>query len=266
MEGERQMSEEPSPSWRHQPRTRHDNGDELDAEKALNTALAKAQGEFPPIPRERTVQIKTQGGGTYSYSYAPLDVILAAVRPVLARHGLSLIQRLDDENGRPAIRTEIRHAEGGKISASFLIGDRPPNPQQLGSLLTYLRRYTIQAMLGIAPEEDDDGQAAAKTKTKGSVGEPQAGPDLPPVSRAADEDALTGPSDEPASPTEEPKLISEQQRKMMWGIAHARGFADDDLRAIVAKHTGQSDSTAEIPVDKFQHILADLKTEDDLIT
>jgi hypothetical protein len=110
------------------------------------------------------------------------------------------------------------------------------------------------------------GATYTPEELEGSVGEPQAGPDLPPVSRAADEDALTGPSDEPASPTEEPKLISEQQRKMMWGIAHARGFADDDVRAIVEKWTGRSDSTAAIPADKFQHILADLKTEDELIT
>jgi hypothetical protein len=250
------------------PRTRHDNGDEQDAEKALNTALAKAQGEFPPIPRERTVRIKTQGGGTYSYSYAPLDVILAAVRPVLARHGLSLIQRLDDENGRPAIRTEIRHAEGGKISASFLIGDRPPNPQQLGSLLTYLRRYTIQAMLGIAPEEDDDGQAAAKTRTEVSVGEPQARDGLakPSVSRAEDEDSVTGPSGEPASPTEKASVLaSQKQKNLIWHTATANGFDEPDLKAIVLARTGL-ESTKFLLARDVDGILADLKTDDELIT
>src|SRR5262245_18161132 len=124
----------------------------VDVTAALNAALAAAQGEFPPIPRSKKVETKT-----FSYSYAPLDVILAAVRPILSKHGLALTQpRETSDSGQPALRTELRHAEGGVLGSSWPLTQIPDGPQQLGSLLTYLRRYAVCALLGIAAEDDDD--------------------------------------------------------------------------------------------------------------
>ena len=125
-------------------------------EKALNAAIAKAQGEFPPIVKDKTAK-----AGTYSYDYADLASILALVRPVLSKHGLALIQRLENPSGGgPSIRTELRHADGGVVAASFPLGEWS-TPQQLGSSSTYIRRYALCAMLGIAAEEDDDAQSVA---------------------------------------------------------------------------------------------------------
>lgn len=118
---------------------------------ALNAALAKAQADFPAIKRGKTVNT-----GTYSYSYAPLDAILDAVREPLSKNGLALVQLLDGEG----IRTELRHKDGGVIGATFPLHHVPEKPQELGSMLTYLRRYGVVAILGIAPEDDDDGAAA----------------------------------------------------------------------------------------------------------
>ena len=131
--------------------------------KAMNKALSAAQGEMPAIPKTKTVDT-----GTFTYEYAPLDVILAAVRPVLAKHGLALIQRLENPSGgKPSIRTELRHADGGVIAASFPLGEWK-TPQQLGSTVSYHRRYAVVSMLGIATEEeDDDGRLGAATQ-KGS--------------------------------------------------------------------------------------------------
>ena len=121
--------------------------------KALNAAIAKAQGEFPPIPKNQKVDT-----GTYSYEYADLASILSLVRPVLSKHGLALIQRLENPSGGgPSIRTELRHSDGGVVAASFPLGEWQ-TPQQLGSMVTYIRRYAYSAMLGIAAEEDDDGR------------------------------------------------------------------------------------------------------------
>jgi ERF superfamily len=128
---------------------------------ALNAALAEAQGEFPAIPRERKVTVKTRTGGTYTFSYAPLDAILGACRPALSKHGLALSQLLEDVGHGPSIRTELRHADGGMIGSSFPLPRVPESPQELGSMLTYLRRYAIVALLGIATEEDDDGRQAS---------------------------------------------------------------------------------------------------------
>src|SRR5215475_2439529 len=140
----------------------------------LNAALAKAQGAFPTIERSRTVTVQTKSGGSFTYSYAPLDAILAAVRPVLAENDLAIAQLLAGaENGAgAALVTQLRHASGELIESAFPF--RPPDdPQALGSLLTYLRRYAITALLGIAADTDDDGAGA-----KGSP--PQARGKIPP--------------------------------------------------------------------------------------
>ena len=83
------------------------------------------------------------------------------MRPVLSKHGLALIQRLENPSGGgPSIRTELRHADGGVIAASFPLGEWQ-TPQQLGSMVTYIRRYATVAILGIATEDDLDAQNVA---------------------------------------------------------------------------------------------------------
>lgn len=180
---------------------------------ALHAALAKAQGEFPTITADRTVDT-----GSYTYSYAPLDVILAAVRPILSANGLALIQRLESPNGQPGIRTELLHADGATIAASFPLGPMPNSPQQLGSLLTYLRRYAVVALLGIAAEDDDDARQASS------------GPGQ----------AATGPDDSPFQPPEprqEPLVedLTAPQRKKIFAIktklTDAGAFTEEQFTA-----------------------------------
>lgn len=121
----------------------------------LAAALAKASIGFGTVTRDKKVTITQKNGGSYSFQYAPLDVILAAVRKPLADNGLAVVQMLDGGH----LVTTLIHESGAEISG------RVPLPQVddikgLGSAVTYLRRYAIQAMLGIAAEDDDDGSAA----------------------------------------------------------------------------------------------------------
>lgn len=139
-----------------------------EARRALHEAIVKAQGEFPVIPKD-----KIGDAGAYRYSYADLASILALVRPVLSKHGLALVQRLENPGGEPSLRTELIHIDGEAIAGSFPLGTIPANPQQLGSLLTYLRRYAIVAILGIAAEDDDDGKAAAPAQAESQFKAPE---------------------------------------------------------------------------------------------
>jgi len=127
-----------------------------DGTAELNAALAKAQAAFPKIKREKSVNT-----GSYSYSYASLDAILEATRKPLSDNGLALVQLLDGGG----IRTELRHSAGGVVGGTFPLPTIPERPQDLGSMLTYLRRYAVVAILGIAPEEDDDGASAQREAT-----------------------------------------------------------------------------------------------------
>lgn len=122
----------------------------------LAAALAKAQMQFAPVKRDKTVTVQTKTGGSYSFAYAPLDTILEAVRGPLSANGLAMVQMLDDG----ALVTSLIHDSGAILSGRV---DLPPTAdiQGLGSAITYLRRYAIQALLGIAAEDDDDGNHAA---------------------------------------------------------------------------------------------------------
>lgn len=128
----------------------------------LAKALASAQAEFPAIERSKDVRVQTKTGGSYTFAYAPLDAILNTVRPVLTKHGLAISQLLANVGGQPALKTMLMH-EGGEV-----IQDSCPLPvngnisaQEFGSLVTYFRRYALVAALGIATEEDDDGNHAS---------------------------------------------------------------------------------------------------------
>ena len=146
----------------------------------LAAALAKAQAEFPPIIRDKEVDSRS-----YKFKYAPLDKIIEAVRPALSKNGLAITQLLDGQD----LVTMLLHESGG-----FLMGSVPLSHegtvQQFGSAITYLRRYALQALLGIAAEEDDDGDAAAKApprrvdRSTGEILPRQAAPQAPAVPQA----------------------------------------------------------------------------------
>jgi ERF superfamily len=124
---------------------------------ALAAALSKAQGAFKPIVRSREVSVRMKaekGGGTYTFKYAPLDEVIEATRPALAANGLAVVQLLVGDK----LSTTLLHASGQWIASTIPLGERAGTLQDLGSKLTYLRRYALAGILGVAPEDDDDGR------------------------------------------------------------------------------------------------------------
>lgn len=140
---------------------------------ALADALAKAQEEFEPILKTRTVKVQSEKG-SYTFDYAPLEAVLEATGPALRKNGLALIQPLSGggkEHGR--VRTVLMHCSGEWIASEVGLPNTPIKAQELGSLITYLRRYAVSAMLGVTTEEDDDGNKHDGNKASFSSREPQ---------------------------------------------------------------------------------------------
>lgn len=104
--------------------------------------------------------------------YADLRAVFDALEP-MHDHGFSIIQR---PVGKCGLMTRVLHESGEWMeSAMEMMPKEQNNPQAVGSCITYMRRYAIQSFLGIAAEEDDDGNAASgnsrsNTKTKGGKG------------------------------------------------------------------------------------------------
>lgn len=123
----------------------------------IAAALVRAQGKFPPIIRTKKVEMKSDKG-SYSFNYAPLEEILAAVRPALQEEKLMLMQGVEGFT----LETTLFHESGEFICYSMELPHAYPTSRAFGSELTFRRRYHVTGVLGIASEEDDDGQHAAK--------------------------------------------------------------------------------------------------------
>ncbi len=126
----------------------------------LADALSKAQGEFAPILRDKTVTVTMKLGGKYTFSYAPLESILHAVAPALSKNGLALTQAMVVVDGKDYVETTLRHASGQSICNRIPLFVRDDGPQAYGSALTYARRYGVTLLLCISADDDDDGNAA----------------------------------------------------------------------------------------------------------
>jgi hypothetical protein len=129
-------------------------------------ALAAAQGQFGPIARDKTVRVATRSGSSYTFAYAPLETIMAAIRPALAANGLALTQGpIVTESGIEALRTMLVHKSGEWIANDTAVlvdkADGGKSAQAYGSGLTYARRYGITTLLCLVADEDDDGNAAS---------------------------------------------------------------------------------------------------------
>lgn len=126
--------------------------------ETLAEALAKAQLAFLPVKQTERVDYSTTSGRK-KYSYAPLSEVLGACRKALSDNGLSIMQMPGNDNDKIILETILFHKSGQWVSST--LGLKPVNydPQTIGSLITYLRRYSISAMLGISADEDDDGNA-----------------------------------------------------------------------------------------------------------
>lgn len=132
-----------------------------DPDAQLAAALAAFQGEMPGVGKASSAN-----AGTYTYTYADLADITKAVLPVMARHGLSFSAKPTlTEDGKFVLEYTLRHAGGGKDVGRYPLPSTG-TPQQVGSAISYARRYCFSAVTGVAPDEDDDGRAAADVATE----------------------------------------------------------------------------------------------------
>ncbi len=135
--------------------------------KELILALAKVQGQIKN-------PIKETDNPFFKSKYADLASVWDSVRGLLAANDLAFVQMPATEGNKVSVTGVLMHGSGQSIESTITGQAKDSLPQSIGSCLTYLRRYQLSAMLGIAAE-DDDGAAAsgtekpAKEKTVGQL-------------------------------------------------------------------------------------------------
>lgn len=127
-------------------------------------ALVEAQSKIAPPKKGRTAKVRTKTGDDYSYNYASLDDILAAIKEPLAAAGLCFTQDATTQPGSVSVMTTLLHVSGEWLRFGPFELPAGETPQAKGSALTYARRYALTSALGIATE-DDDAASAGKPKT-----------------------------------------------------------------------------------------------------
>jgi hypothetical protein len=115
-----------------------------------SAALVAAIGELQNVA-------KTASNPYFKSKYAPLDAIVDATRPVLAKHGLAIQQMPIFVDGTAGVETTIIHKSGFFTSSTLLLPIKDQSPQGVGGAITYARRYALAAVVGLATEDDLDG-------------------------------------------------------------------------------------------------------------
>ena len=105
---------------------------------------------------EKSREVKTN---KYSYRYATLNDVISAIDKAIKGTGLSYLQVQEVDSHTVTVRTVIVCA-GDRLDTGIVQMAAGGNPQAVGSAITYARRYSLSTAFGIAPDEDDDGQAA----------------------------------------------------------------------------------------------------------
>lgn len=135
--------------------------DANEAKKAYHRAMAEFKANPPKINKDKTVNYASSKGGRINYSHATLANVTEKINTELSKHGLSASWKTQT-NGTITVTCKITHVLGHSEETSITAQSDSSGGknaiQAIGSTITYLERYTLLALLGLATsDQDDDG-------------------------------------------------------------------------------------------------------------
>ena len=136
--------------------------DATQARKAYSVAMANFKADPPDIGKDKHVKFQTSKGTT-EYDHATLGNVTTQINSALSKHGLSAAWEISQNGNQVTVTCRISHAMGHSESTSLTAGLDDSGGknaiQQLGSTISYLERYSILALTGLASQDmDDDGK------------------------------------------------------------------------------------------------------------
>jgi hypothetical protein len=217
--------------------------------KDLAASLASAQAEL--------CHAKKDSDNPYFKSkYADLSSIIEAMRLPLSKNGLSYTQIAEYENDLVGVTTILMHKSGQWIKGTLKLRPVKTDPQSCGSAITYARRYSLQSIVGLSAEEDDDGNKASGQNV---VKPQQAKPDKHDTAKSSklndlDQGNATTLPINPAST--HPATKADTNRILQWG--RDRNLTNKDVKAFVdwykITHAEPEKITQAGALDLFSHI------------
>jgi hypothetical protein len=124
----------------------------------LAEALAKAQAEMEPATKDANNPF-------FKSQYASLASCWQACRGPLTKHGLAIIQTTEPDNGNVTVISILTHSSGQWIKGKLSVKPPKTDSQALGSCLSYLRRYSLSALVGLSTQDDDAESTMSRQNT-----------------------------------------------------------------------------------------------------
>ena len=184
----------------------------------LASALASAQAELSPAAKNaQNPHLKNR--------YADIAAVYEAIRETLPKHGLSVSQIIMPHESKARVRTLLMHKSGQWLASECLMPlDRNGGPQGMGSAITYARRYSLSAIVGVVSEDDDDAEAAQPRRQQQAQPQQRREPAQPrrpePVRQASPKQQGDGQVD----------MITDAQVKMMMTLFNKCGLTVREVR------------------------------------
>ena len=193
------------------------------------TALARAQGKYKPLTKNCVGKVSYQArdgrpGGSYEFRYADLGAVIEATSEALSSEELAHVALI----GAGRLRVMVLHSSGEFLASEApLPSPEEVGPQKFGSQVTYLRRYLLGPLIGVASEDDDDGNAS-----EGNQFDKKAKPAAPPPATPS-----SAPQAEPDKPTPIAALLVRLTELKIEG--------KDAVRAWISKNIGREVTAAK---------------------
>ena len=197
------------------------NNTQSDSIADLATSLAKAQSEMGAVHKD-------QDNPYFRSKFAGLSTVWEAVKPALTKNGLSIVQMPGSDERGYFVQTQLLHSSGQWIRSTTYMKPAKEDPQGIGSLISYARRYALQAMVMACPDDDDGEAAMGRTAPQKPVEAPK------PVAKVETPKVKVAKPTEPAKT--ESKFNGEGHQELFQKLMEA-GLTQDDFMAAL-RHAG----------------------------
>lgn len=145
---------------------------ELKAE--FNKGLSQFRANVKAPNKNGHVNFKTAKGGRTKYDYVLLDDLIAAIDEAIKGTGITWTQDTVNANGITRVRTILRCVNGWSEASSWTELPSKGSAQDVGSAITYAKRYSLSATFGVSSDVDDDGELATEAYDNGRQTQRQA--------------------------------------------------------------------------------------------
>ena len=178
----------------------------------LSAALSKAQGQIEDAKKD-------SNNPFFKTKYADLASVWEACRKPLSSNNLAVIQTIEVKEGKRYLETMLSHSSGQFIRSSLDLSSKEESMQAIGSAITYARRYSLSAIVGVCPDDDDDAE-----KAMGRV-KPEEKPTV--------KDKPIFEQEPVTIPTETIEMITEPQRKKIFASSKQMGYQESEVKALL---------------------------------